>query len=393
MRKIDLEKTYKYCCGCGLCNNYIEGNYDKRGFFRPNKKEMDKFDCSLCYCNSQVEKISDGLWGKYERLYYGYSNNKRQRKLGSSGGCFTDICAYLLKTKKVDYIVQTGKSEKSAIKTKVVYSHSIKDVEESCGSRYAASSPLIDIISKLKDDKNYAIIGKPCDIAVLRKFLDNNTEITNIKFLLSFFCGGTPSYQANRNLLNKMEIEEKSLVDLTYRGNGWPGLTTAIDKLGNKRQMQYEESWGKVLGRDLQEICRFCWDGVGASADISCGDGWYIVNGKPSFAEAEGRNVIFARNKKGDTLLKEMRRDGYIKILEAPINDLISMQPGQYMRKTAMFAKILAMRLMKKSTPDYKLKDLVTFAKKNSIVVNLKMFGGTIKRIREERLHKIISIR
>ena len=44
MRKIDLEKTYKYCCGCGLCNNYIEGNYDKRGFFRPNKKEMVRFD-------------------------------------------------------------------------------------------------------------------------------------------------------------------------------------------------------------------------------------------------------------------------------------------------------------------------------------------------------------
>lgn len=183
-----------------------------------------------------------------------------------------------------------------------------------------------------------------------------------------------------------MKVKENLLKDFTYRGNGWPGLTTAIQMNGEKSQIEYEESWGKILGRDLQEICRFCWDGVGASADISCGDGWYIIDGRPSFAEGDGRNVIFARTEKGDSLLNELKKAKRIEFQDADISELELMQPGQFMRKTAMFVRILAMRLMRKSTPNYRMMELLPFAMKNSIYVNFKMFGGTIKRIKNKKI-------
>lgn len=386
MKKCEQEKIYKYCCGCGLCNNFIDGKCDARGFFRPNKRELQKFDYSVCYCNTQVDEVSHGLWGSYKKLYYGYSKNEMHRKRGSSGGCLTEICTYLLEQKKVDCIIQVRKDEESLIKNKVQYSYSVEEVENSCGSRYTASAMLTDILSKIEDGKKYAIVAKPCDIAVLKSFLNKNKEIDNIEYLLSFFCGGTPSYQANKNLLKKMKVKENLLKDFTYRGNGWPGLTTAIQMNGEKSQIEYEESWGKILGRDLQEICRFCWDGVGASADISCGDGWYIIDGRPSFAEGDGRNVIFARTEKGDSLLNELKKAKRIEFQDADISELELMQPGQFMRKTAMFVRILAMRLMRKSTPNYRMMELLPFAMKNSIYVNFKMFGGTIKRIKNKKI-------
>ena len=60
-------------------------------------------------------------------------------------------------------------------------------------------------------------------------------------------------------------------------------------------------------------MCRFCVDGVGELADVSCGDAWYLLpDGEPDCSEHEGRNFIFSRSDKGDSLVKEAFKAGYI---------------------------------------------------------------------------------
>lgn len=44
------------------------------------EERLNEFDYSVCYCNAQVENISDGLWENYKKLYYGYSENEPYRK-------------------------------------------------------------------------------------------------------------------------------------------------------------------------------------------------------------------------------------------------------------------------------------------------------------------------
>ena len=57
------------------------------------------------------------------------------------------------------------------------------------------------------------------------------------------------------------------------------------------------------------------------------------------------------------------------------------MQPGQLMRKGAMFSRILAMKLMRKKVPQYSMWALLPYAKSIPLELNVRMFGGTVKRI------------
>lgn len=375
----------KYCCGCGLCNNFTNGTIDKRGFYRPlDKKEFfEKFDSSVCYYNAVSKSVTDNIWGKIQGLYYGYSNNNELRHNASSGGVLSEIASFLLKKKVVDCIIQIKVSKDSHIMTELSYSFSENEVKSCCGSRYTASASLSSFLSSFDSDKKYAIVAKPCDIRVIREFINKNKEYKkNIEFLLSFFCAGTPSKQANENLLNIMGTQENKLEKFTYRGNGWPGKTLCIEKDGNTYSMEYEESWGQYLGRDIQEICRFCWEGTGEAADICCGDGWHVENGKPIFKEGKGRNIIFARTEKGDALLKSMSKENIITLEKSSNLDILKeMQPGQYMRKTAMFSRVLAMKICFKKVPNYSLKKLYIYSKLITPKENFIFFAGTIKRI------------
>ena len=371
----------KYCCGCGLCNNFKEGSCDEKGYFRPNKNlNVDEFDKAYCYCNAVTKTNKCDLWGEIKEAYYGYSTNDLIRKKASSGGVLTAIACFILRKKIVDCVIQIKVNDKNPLTTETVWSSDENDVIKCCGSRYTAS--LIDILSKIDLTKKYAVIGKPCDIRVLREYISRNKELSNIIYLLTFFCAGTPSKQANLRLISKMDIDEKELKEFSYRGNGWPGKTTGITNDGKISTTEYEESWGKILGRDIQNICRFCWEGVGEAADISCGDGWYLKDNKPDFEEKEGRNIILARTIKGNELLNEMFKSGEIKLEKLnSLEEIRYMQPGQYMRKSSMFASILAMRIMRKKAPKYKLSELRKYSKNISLKDNLRIFIGTLKRI------------
>lgn len=374
----------KYCCGCGLCSGSVTCKENDRGYFRPDLScEHKDFDFSVCYCNHLESNVECGLWGKYEKLYYGYAKDSTIRKKASSGGMLTSIALYLLQSKKVDAVIQVSPKKEDLLKTEVLESKTEDDVMNCAGSRYTASAALLGFLEKIEKDKKYAVIGKPCDISVLRAFLNKNPEIDEqIVCLLSFFCGGTPSFQANEKLLGAMNVKRENVRGFTYRGNGWPGETVCVDHTGEKHYTQYEESWGKILGRDLQEICRFCWEGVGESADISCGDGWYLVDGKPSFQENEGRNIVIVRSKIGMDILDQMKNADLVDLNDIDDEEeLLLMQPGQLMRKAAMFSRVLAMKLLRKEVPHYRMRKILPYARYLTLEHNFRMFGGTVRRI------------
>ena len=178
--------TKKYCCGCGLCNNFLEGEVNDKGYFRPNEK-ISEFDFSKCYCNYLNKIDKDNFWGNILSMYYGYSNDQEIRKKASSGGTLTEIACYLINNNIVDCIVQIKRAE-NQISTDVVYNFSEKDIKQCIGSRYTASSSLKNLLKKINIEKKYAVIGKPCDIRVLREYIKENNLENTIIYLLTFFC-------------------------------------------------------------------------------------------------------------------------------------------------------------------------------------------------------------
>lgn len=380
----------EYCCGCMLCSSVGKTTLtkDTKGFYHPQSgdEEFLKSVCP-CYGNQLAQMDSSQIWGKHIAAYYGWSSNNGVRYTASSGGILTEIACYLLKTKKVDYIIQTSADMDEQTKTVTRLSATADEARNCCGSRYSISHPL-DIIGKLDLSKRYAFIGKPCDVTVLRNYIKIKPQVgESIKYVLSFFCAGLPSEKAQEELLKQLNVSKDDLRQLQYRGNGWPGYATAIDKNGKAHSMDYNSSWGKILGRDVMKACRFCLDGVGELADISCGDAWHLTSdNKPNFTEAEGRNIIFARTQCGDNLLKELSSQGLIELRSTNLNELRYSQTFQLERRASMSAKILALKLICHPAPKYNKDFLKLYKKESSFKRRTKLFLGTIKRVLQGKI-------
>lgn len=390
-----LKKYTEYCTGCGLCHSANDVNFinDDKGFPVPQLKAQDINLCdNVCLASGNVPFPYTGkIWGNEVGKYVAFSSNSRIREHSSSGGVLTSLCIYLLESHKVDGIIQICADSEKPYSTKVCISTSKEDVIKCAGSRYAISSPLMNILQIINEHKKYAFIGKPCDVLALRNFSKINETISNsILYYLSFFCAGEPSENANIRLIQQLGCKDgddcKSLV---YRGNGWPGFATAVNKEDSSNQMTYDESWGKILGRDIHKVCRVCSDGTGDAADIACGDAWYAnPDGTPDFSEHEGRNIVFVRTQVGNELFNDAVKQGYIKTDKEAINsiNLKKIQNYQFTRKTTLRSMQQAYHFCVLDFPSYDKKVLEKYSAYSNLKVNIKRFLGVIKRHMEGKI-------
>lgn len=380
----------KFCTGCGLCESSGKAVMDIDSQQFPNVKveknaDIEFFEnvCPVFYY--EKEKISSP-WGVVDSAIVGYSSNADTRFRAASGGALTEIAIFLLESNRVDAVIQVGVNPADPTNTVVNISKNRDDVLRNCGSRYSISTPLKNIIQIVDRDKKYAFIGKPCDVMAIKRYLLNNKQMSdNILYTLSFFCAGEPSVEAQNKMLARMQVSKDECSKLTYRGNGWPGFTTAITNDGIEHKMEYKEAWGQYLGRDIRYCCRFCMDGTGELADIVCADFWQLdENGKPDFSEHDGRNIVLCRNPKASKIVKQAIFEDRIKVevdFTDKMNDLRTYQPHQYRRKTTMEFSILAMKLFCKQYPKFSKENLKTYSTCATKEQKWDSFIGTVKRI------------
>lgn len=384
------------CMGCGICHSADGINMikDKKGFYFPEiSKNQDINEESITYCpvfNYSSKDKEFHLWGNYDSVYKGYSLDEDIRYRASSGGALTSISLFLLDNGIVDGIIHTGVSKKDPMATDTFVSKTRLDLLEHIGSRYSISIPLANICSIVEEGKKYAFIGKPCDVAALRRYLECNKNLREqIIFMMSFFCAGMPSNDANLKLLNKMGCSKGKIKSLQYRGNGWPGYTTAIDCDGKLYQIDYQTAWGEYLGRDVNKICRFCMDGIGEFADIVCADLWYLdKNNKPVFLENDGRNIVFCRNALANHILKQAVCNGYVH-MKSCVNIMDHFefyQPYQFSRRVTMKYKLIAMKFFGRHIPRYSRNLLNSASKYATSNMKWSIFKGTVKRILQNKL-------
>lgn len=386
MSKIDYYKSF--CTGCGLCKS-VSGadlHLNDKGFFEPQITEIT-FQENYCPVNggASLGKYADSIWGPVEDIGLGWSTDSAIRVKASSGGVLTAIACWFLNTGRADGVLQTKVKSNNPLQTEMVCSTNEMDVVTCSGSRYAESSPLADIIHYLKQNKRYVFIGKPCDVQILKSFVNDRADLPGkIVFWGSFFCAGVPSYSANKELVKKMGSSLENLISFEYRGNGWPGFATAIECDGKQYQMDYDSSWGRVLGRDKRKFCRLCVDGIGLFADIACGDAWYMTDDKkPDFSERLGRNVIIPRTQYGKEILANLIRDNAIAYKSTPefIENLQYIQKYQFERRSTYLAQWLALKITFHETPKMNLKNMYKLSKNVSFARQIDIFWGTLKRI------------
>lgn len=383
------------CTGCGLCasvhNDVLRMEMNVEGFLRPRALNTSAMDTELPFCPGAGLRIenNDGdyylNWGRLVDCKVGYSTTSEVRYKGSSGGVLSQVAIYLLERNMVDGVIHIGVDENNPLINVSKVSRNSSEVVSNAGSRYAPAAPLDMILQTIAVDNNakYAFIGKPCDVAALRTYLETHPEIKpNLPYLVSFMCAGTPSIVGTDEVLKKLNVKKEDLISFRYRGDGWPGVTKAIDKDQNESTMTYNESWGNVLGRYLQKRCKLCPDGIGEFADIVCGDAWHgDENGYPDFEEKEGRSLILIRTRTGNQIIKNMLEEGAIEADAFNVDSLNIIQPAQRHRRQSLLARLVALKVMFKVIPVFSGFYLYKGAKSLTFKRNLLAFMGMLLRI------------
>jgi coenzyme F420 hydrogenase subunit beta len=383
------------CLGCGLCESVcgkdnVEMKLLSDGFFHPVVKhvvkEKEEIISRICPGVNVINDIpftkEESVWGHIDNLWSGYSTDDEIRTKGSSGGIVSAIAIYLLENGLVDGVMQVGGDTDDYQRNALKISRSRSDVLNCASSRYAPALIFDKIFEILdQDEKVYCFIGKPCDISALKNFLDEYPRYVNrITLTVSIMCAGLPSFNGTLSIINGFKAIEP-VKNLVYRGNGWPGYFSFIDKTGSAFQKSYNDSWGKTLNKHLKFRCKVCPDGIGIQADIAVGDAWETNDGYPDFAEKDGQSLIISRTTKGSDLLKKAAAESKMLIEDLNISKIRLMQPYQYGRRTKVGARVLAFMLVKRKMLNYKNLHVFENFRLVKVKALISEFYGTFKRL------------
>jgi len=326
------------------------------------------------------------IWGSLVAVRAGHAADSEIRHKGSSGGVISALTVYLLEQGLVDFVAHIAVSPDDPLRNELQLSRTRDDVLRAAGSRYAPSAPLSALRELLDRGEHFAFIGKPCDIAALRRYARHDARVDElIPYMLSFMCAGIPSIKGTYELLENLGADRSQLKSFRYRGDGWPGMAKAITQEGQVFEVDYNSSWGNVLNRHLQFRCKICPDGTGEFADVVCADAWYGKDGYPDFTEREGRSLVLSRTLQGESLIQAALKSEAIRAETLAVDDIAKMQPYQVNRKKMVLGRVLATWLARGQAPKYKRLGLLRASLTANPIDWLRSACGTFLRAKGEK--------
>lgn len=400
------------CTGCGACAGNFPGlirmiedpEHGRRpvveqstdGHRASNAAAMICAGASTDWRQLQLQDDVDDAWGPVVAAWEGWASDAEIRRRGSSGGAVTALSGFALSSGTASGVAHIAAKPSDPRLNEAVISRDADGLLRAAGSRYSQASPCEVLGEIASGTEQVAFIGKPCDVASVRKAVQSDTELAKrIPLTIAIFCAGAPNLVATENLLARLGVPKNAqLTGLRYRGNGWPGLMQATwsEPDGTERVskgISYAEGWGRILQSRRRWRCRVCADHTGAFADISVGDPWHSP---PNGDTDEGRSLIVARTARGRAFIEEAIRAGVL-VAEPRSRDIIARaQPNLSATNGAVWGRRLAMQVVGLSAPrdhGQRLFDqwLALTAKEKA-----QSFLGTWKRVVRERLWRRIAV-
>ena len=198
------------CIGCGLCQSVagkdrVRVRKTLNGFLAPlveGDLDHDTVDRIYAVCPGtrveglperllEVDTRQDNVWGPWRRMVRAWAGDAQVRYEGSTGGVMTALAAYLLKSGRVDFILQVKTSDSEPTFGDPVLSFTEADVFEAAGSRYGPAAPLLDIGAALDRNQPFAFFAKPCDVNALRNYAQQDERVDRlVKYCVVMVCGG-----------------------------------------------------------------------------------------------------------------------------------------------------------------------------------------------------------
>lgn len=394
--------AWRMCIGCGACVAACPEDklrmVDVEGDgLRPHKLDGRCGGCSDCVavCPGidlvQSARRDEGYieslfrsWGPVLQVWEGHARDPDLRYYGSSGGLASALALYAVERAGMRGVVHVGHDDVVRYRNKTAFSRTREDLLAATGSRYAPASPCDGLKLIEQGDGPAAFMGKPCDVAGLRKTqairpgLDRNVGVA-----IGIFCAGTPSTQGTLDLLRSHGIDPLEVDEVRYRGRGWPGMFSIRRKGSNEwvGLATYQEAWG-FLQRYRPYRCHLCPDSTAQFADISCGDPWY----RPIEEGELGSSLVLARTPRGREIVEGAIASGYVDLKVVPPETLDLSQKELQRKRGAIWGRVTTMKIAGVPAPRIEGFHLFHNWLRLSLMDKARSVIGTLRRIRSRRL-------
>jgi len=354
MKRPNVMKTRRLnlCVSCEAClaicpQSAVEMEF-RFGQFLPKVDDIKCAHCGLCLdvCPSidvdpfnlcfKKELTEEDLDGSSLECYIAYSKDISIRKNATSGGVITTLIAKLIKKKEYDRAFVLPFDTFTGKPVRLESTANIQKIIRSAKSKYIPAS-IYNIITTLSkaDDKKYIIVGTPCQILGIKKYLkQKNINEKNVLFL-GLFCDKTLSFNFIKFIKDIYSEKNEKLVRFEYRSKekgGWPGHSKACFNSG--REFTIDRNVRMRVKPYFQlERCIFCTDKLNRLADISFGDCY--IKGEEDFY---GKSSIIVRTEKGRQILK--RYSYLFDLKEASIDEIRKSQRLMSKKTNVEYSKI-----------------------------------------------------
>ena len=247
------------------------------------------------------------------KYYIGHTTDGKERHKASSGGIGSALIRYLLSLPEFGTGLTFVFNQKAChYDAKLIYSASEINV---CGSVYQDIDLPKFINEHIKEIKGGMVVScMPCQVSTIRTIL-NKAKIPN--FIISLVCSGQTTVEGTWCFYKFLGIRKEDIINMQYRGNGWPSGIQIWLKNGRKiYRDNYTEPWVTIHRSNLfkPKRCFFCKRDTNYNADISLADPWlkeYKEN------DRTGHTLFIVHSEKGQQTLEEMRDKGFVSYRES----------------------------------------------------------------------------
>lgn len=312
----DINVTVKSgkCVGCGNCKiicpvhaiNFTTIN----GFEYPVINSNKCVSCGKCYklCPINEEKsLSSPI-----SFYAAYAKEEKMPADSTSGGICTLLSEMIIDSGGVVFSVRftdDWKAEYARVDT-------IEDLQKHIGSKYMQADSKevqIKIVEELKSKKVVLVIGTPCFISAVNKYINFlKVDRSNI-ITVDFLCHGVPSPEVASAYIKSLDNKGKKLVSYNFRSkkSGWGK---------HVRSIRYEGEMEKSIRSDfcplqtwfghhlsLRESCFNCdYRSVERASDITVADFWKIEKYYPEIPYKQGVSSVQINTNNGEDIFKKL---------------------------------------------------------------------------------------
>lgn len=305
------------CTGCSACYSTcpvgcIKMTADSEGFLYP---EVDESLCVSCgACERACAVLSDSKEKNVcekPAAYAARTQNMETRLNSSSGGIFTELACFVLKSGGVVF----GAAFDKDFGVEHIAVESIDELENLRGSKYVQSrveDTYIKVKEYLDAGRTVLYTGTPCQIGGLYSFLKRDYD--NL-YTQDIICHGVPSPLLWNKYVKHREAKAAAKLRRTFfrhKKYGWKRYSVQFEFTNCTEYLQiiYNDLYMRSFLRNmcLRNSCYECsFKSKYRQSDITLADFWGVEKICPSMDDDKGTSLVILNSDKGRQLFESIK--------------------------------------------------------------------------------------